>query len=89
MLKSNRSEPTGLRGIAWTLHWALGVASVLQSALPAFANTDLFPKSEMRDPATLDASIAEAWHVDTVSGTTRQKHVEITMARDWPGSCGN
>ncbi len=84
MLKSSRSEATVLRAMAWTLPWALGVAAMLPSALPALADTNLFPESEMRDPATLEVSVAEPWHVDTVNGTTRQKLVEITVAADWP-----
>ncbi|MCP4826015.1 MAG: hypothetical protein GY892_18165, partial [Shimia sp.] len=45
----------------------------------------LFNAEEILDESTLDIEILEDWHVDEVTGTTRQKLIEINVAEWWPG----
>lgn len=47
--------------------------------------TSPFDLAEIRDETTLDVTILQDWHVDTVSGMTRQKLIEINVAEWWPG----
>ncbi|MFC1763502.1 hypothetical protein ACFL6U_15670 [Planctomycetota bacterium] len=46
---------------------------------------DLFNTEEILDESTLDIKILKDWHVDEVTGTTRQKLIEINVAEWWPG----
>jgi hypothetical protein len=46
---------------------------------------DLFNTEEILDESTLDIKILQDWHVDEVTGTTRQKLIEINVAEWWPG----
>jgi hypothetical protein len=46
---------------------------------------DLFNTEEILDESTLDIKILEDWHVDEVTGSTRQKLIEINVAEWWPG----
>ena len=68
----------------------LGVVTLLCLVLitphTAFAQaTSPFDLIEIRDETTLDVAVLQDWHVDTVSGTTRQKLIEIKVAEWWPG----
>ncbi len=45
----------------------------------------LFDPVEFLDESTLDVTVLQDWHVDTVNGTTRQKLIEINVAEWWPG----
>ena len=44
-----------------------------------------FHMPTMTDTETLDVVVIEAWHVDTIDGTTRQKLIEIHVDEWWPG----
>jgi hypothetical protein len=46
---------------------------------------DLFKIEEILDESTLDTKTLQDWHVDEVTGTTRQKLIEINVAEWWPG----
>ena len=48
-------------------------------------NCDLFNTEEILDESTLDIEILKDWHVDEVTGSTRQKLIEINVAEWWPG----
>ena len=45
----------------------------------------IFNTEEILDESTLDIKILQDWHVDEVTGTTRQKLIEINVAEWWPG----
>jgi hypothetical protein len=45
----------------------------------------MFNIEEILDESTLEIKILEDWHVDTLTGTTRQKLIEINVAEWWPG----
>ncbi|MCK4921555.1 MAG: hypothetical protein KAS71_10950, partial [Bacteroidales bacterium] len=45
----------------------------------------LFNIEEILDESTLDIKTLQDWHVDEVTGTTRQKLIEINVAEWWPG----
>lgn len=45
----------------------------------------LFDPAEFLDESTLDVTVLQDWHVDTVNGVTRQKLIEIKVAEWWPG----
>ena len=49
------------------------------------AEKPLFSTAEILDESTLDIKILQDWHVDTITGTTRQKLIEINVAEWWPG----
>ena len=44
----------------------------------------IFNTEEILDESTLDIKILQDWHVDEVTGTTRQKLIEINVAEWWP-----
>lgn len=46
---------------------------------------DSFDIEEIRDASTLDIEVIEDWHLDSFSGLTYQKLVEITVTEWWPG----
>ena len=70
---------------------AILVALVIVTAsTPAFAedsgvNGDMFNIEEILDESTLDIKTLKDWHVDEVTGSTRQKLIEINVAEWWPG----
>jgi len=45
----------------------------------------IFNVEEILEESTLDIKILQDWHVDTITGTTRQKLIEINVAEWWPG----
>jgi len=45
----------------------------------------IFSAKEILDESTLDIEILQDWHVDEVTGSTRQKLIEINVAQWWPG----
>ncbi|MCP4400733.1 MAG: hypothetical protein GY801_25955, partial [bacterium] len=45
----------------------------------------IFNIEEILEESTLDIKILQDWHVDTITGTTRQKLIEINVAEWWPG----
>ena len=45
----------------------------------------IFNVEEILEESTLDIKILQDWHVDTITGTTRQKLIEINVAGLWPG----
>lgn len=49
------------------------------------AQEPMFNTQEILDESTLEIKILEDWHVDTMTGTTRQKLIEINVAEWWPG----
>ena len=56
------------------------------SALAAPATVDsLFNTEEILDESTLETKTLQDWHIDTKTGSTRQKLVEINVAQWWPG----
>ncbi|MDE0937250.1 MAG: hypothetical protein OSA89_15125, partial [Mariniblastus sp.] len=57
-----------------------------EDAAKISANVDsIFSTEEILDESTLDTKILQDWHVDEVTGTTRQKLIEINVAEWWPG----
>jgi len=61
-------------------------ASFKISALAAPAPVDsLFSTEEILDESTLETKTLQDWHIDTETGSTRQKLVEINVAQWWPG----
>ena len=67
----------------------LSIIGVTFFAAPTCAATvtedSLFSTEEILDESSLDPKILQDWHVDEVTGTTRQKLVEINVAQWWPG----
>jgi len=45
----------------------------------------MFNVEEILEESTLGIKILQDWHVDTITGTTRQKLIEINVAEWWPG----
>ncbi len=45
----------------------------------------MFRIEEIIDESTLEIKMLKDWHVDEVTGTTRQKLIEINVAEWWPG----
>ena len=68
-----------------------GRALAEQSGKPALLKEisgvkhDMFNIEEILDESTLDIKILKDWHVDEVTGSTRQKLIEINVAEWWPG----
>jgi len=52
--------------------------------IPATVDS-LFSTEEILDESTLEIKILQDWHVDEVTGSTRQKLIEINVAQWWPG----
>ena len=46
---------------------------------------DMFNIEEILDESTLDVKTLQDWHVDEVTGSTRQKVIDINVAELWPG----
>lgn len=44
----------------------------------------MFSIEEILDESTLDIKVLKDWHVDNLTGTTRQKLIEINVAIWWP-----
>ncbi len=64
----------------------MGVAAFpADSAADSGMNCDMFKIEEILDESTLDTKILKDWHVDEVTGSTRQKLIEINVAEWWPG----
>ena len=68
----------------------LAVLMVAAASATAFAEDsgvkyDLFNMEEILDKSTLDIKTLQDWHVDKVTGSTRQKLIEINVAELWPG----
>jgi hypothetical protein len=83
---SNHSRRNFLKHTAATLLCIIGAASLSMPAVAAPAATDsIFSTEEILDESTLETKILQVWHKDTVTGTTRQKLVEINVAQWWPG----
>ncbi len=55
------------------------------SELVRAGDPPLFNPAEFLEESTLDVTVLQDWHVDTVNGTTRQKLIEISVAEWWPG----
>jgi hypothetical protein len=45
----------------------------------------IFNTEEILDESTLDIKVLQDWHVDKMTGSTRQKLIEINVAEWWPG----
>ena len=56
------------------------VTSATALAADSGVNNDLFNTEEILDESTLDVKILQDWHIDTKTGTTRQKLIEIHVA---------
>jgi len=63
----------------------VAAASATATAEDSGVKYDLFNMEEILDQSTLDTKILKDWHVDEVTGTTRQKLIEINVAEWWPG----
>jgi len=61
------------------------VTSATTFAQDSGVKYDLFNTEEILDESTLEIKILEDWHVDNMTGTTRQKLIEINVAEWWPG----
>ena len=60
-------------------------ASATAFAQDSGAKYDLFNTEEIFDESTLDIKTLQDWHVDNMTGTTRQKLIEVNVAEWWPG----
>jgi len=63
----------------------LAALMVVAASTTAFAEDsgmkcDLFNIEEILDESTLDIKTLQDWHVDEVTGSTRQKLIEINVA---------
>ena len=56
-----------------------------QSEKKKATQESMFTIEEILDESTLEIKILEDWHVDKITGTTRQKVIEINVAEWWPG----
>ncbi|MDP6042728.1 MAG: hypothetical protein QGG64_29535, partial [Candidatus Latescibacteria bacterium] len=65
--------------------FTVSVAFAADSEKDSGMDVDLFNTEEIHDEKTLDIKILKDWHVDEVTGTTRQKLIEINVAEWWPG----
>ncbi|MCY3870482.1 MAG: hypothetical protein OXG87_13060 [Gemmatimonadetes bacterium] len=65
--------------------FAISVAFAADSEKDSGMNCDMFNSEEILDESTLDIKTLKDWHVDEVTGTTRQKLIEINVAEWWPG----
>ena len=65
--------------------FAISVAFAADSEKDSGMNCDMFNIEEILDESTLDIKTLKDWHVDEVTGTTRQKLIEINVAEWWPG----
>lgn len=68
----------------------LAALMIVETSATAFAEDsgvkhDVFKTEEILDESTLDIKILQDWHVDEVTGSTRQKLIEINVAEWWPG----
>ena len=68
----------------------LAALTIVETSATAFAEDsgvkhDVFKTEEILDESTLDIKILQDWHVDEVTGSTRQKLIEINVAQWWPG----
>ncbi|MHC4702344.1 MAG: hypothetical protein ACYTFQ_17390, partial [Planctomycetota bacterium] len=81
-------EMDGIRKTA-----SLGILAVLMTVAASatdFAEDsgmkcNMFNIEEILDENTLDIKTLQDWHVDEVTGLTRQKLIEINVAEWWPG----
>jgi len=66
---------------------SLVILAALMTVATFAADTtgDIFNTEEILDESTLDIKILQDWHVDKVTGSTRQKLIEINVAEWWPG----
>ncbi|MHC4585086.1 MAG: hypothetical protein ACYS3N_11180, partial [Planctomycetota bacterium] len=60
-------------------------ASAADSAEDSVMKCDVFNTEEILDESTLDIKTLKDWHVDKLTGSTRQKLIEIKVAELWPG----
>ena len=65
--------------------FAISIAFAADSEKDSGMNCDMFNIEEILDESTLDIKTLKDWHVDEVTGTTRQKLIEINVAEWWPG----
>ena len=65
--------------------FTVSVAFAADSEKDSGMNCDMFNIEEILDESTLDIKTLEDWHVDEVTGSTRQKLIEIKVAEWWPG----
>ena len=65
--------------------FAISVAFATDPEKDSGMNCDMFNSEEILDESTLDIKTLKDWHVDEVTGTTRQKLIEINVAEWWPG----
>ena len=65
--------------------FTISVAFAADSEKDSGMNCDMFNIEEILDESTLDIKTLKDWHVDEVTGTTRQKLIEINVAEWWPG----
>ena len=68
----------------------LAALIIVVTSATAFADgsgveCDMFNIEEILDKSTLDIKTLQDWHVDEVTGSTRQKLIEINVAEWWPG----
>ncbi len=62
----------------------IAAASATHAADSAM-NCGMFNTDEILDAGTLDIEILQDWHVDKLTGSTRQKLIAINVAEWWPG----
>ncbi len=65
--------------------FTVSVAFAADSVKDSGMNCDMFNIEEILDESTLNIKTLEDWHVDEVTGSTRQKLIEIKVAEWWPG----
>lgn len=71
------------RWVFVTLLAAAGAQALAQPSGPTLEEP--FHMPTMTDTSTLDVVVVEDWHVDTISGTTRQKLINIHVDNWWEG----
>lgn len=75
-----------LKGTATVGLGFFALAYCLLNSAEATETTDpIFDTKEIRDESTLEIKTLQDWHVDEVTGSTRQKLIEINVAQWWPG----
>ncbi|MYF17980.1 MAG: hypothetical protein F4215_11560, partial [Gemmatimonadetes bacterium] len=57
--------------------FTISVAFAADSEKDSGMNCDMFNTEEILDESTLDIKTLKDWHVDEVTGSTRQKLIEI------------
>jgi len=61
------------------------VSSTMSAVATPATVASIFNTEEILDKSSLETKTLQDWHIDTKTGSTRQKLVEINVAEWWPG----